>query len=120
MGISRWAALATCGAVTVGAAQSPPPESASSLFSSDTPLHVRIEAPLHTLFAARKDSTQEVVGTLTYTDEGGRPIAVPNVTFSLRGNTSLQEGECTFPKLKARFPKGQLPRINLSRSENGQ
>ena len=49
-------------------------------------------------------------GSLAYTDEStGREAVLDNVGVSLRGNTSLQDGECSFPKLKIQLAHGGRP-----------
>jgi len=123
-------------AVTVFAARSetssPPP-----LFSSARMLRVRIEAPLASLFSStsaakagsqRKDPgparsgrtrnvaktadnakphDEDVAGTLSYEDDSNQTIVLPDVRFSLRGHTSLDPTECTFPKLSATLEPGE-------------
>jgi hypothetical protein len=77
---------------------------ASALFSSFEPLPLELKAPFNDLFEhARTDETYAVTGTLTYRD-GGRPVTIDNVKITLRGNTSRNESECTFPKLKLQLP----------------
>ena len=102
--IARWATLLTFVIATAATARSQHAPGAP-LFSSDSVLHVRLEAPLQTLFtASQKDPDHEVTGTLTYTDDvSGRAVVLSNVTFAVRGHTSTQPSECSFPKLKAKF-----------------
>lgn len=78
----------------------------TQLFAGDTPLQMRLEAPFQTLFARTgKSSAQQITGTLSYVDEAsGRQVVIPGVTFTIRGNTSADTTECSFPKLKAAFP----------------
>jgi hypothetical protein len=104
---ARWAALLTFALGTAAVVQSQHAP-AAPLFSSDSVLHVRLEAPLQTLFsAAQKNPDHEVTGTLTYTDDAsGRPVVLSNVAFAVRGHTSMQPSECSFPKLKAKFAGG--------------
>src|ERR1041384_5024955 len=96
-----WLAFAIATTTVVSAQRSP----VAPVFSGDSVLQVRLEAPLQTLFsAARKDPNHQVTGNLGYTDErSGREVVVHNVAFEVRGHTSVQPTECTFPKLKAKF-----------------
>lgn len=80
---------------------------AEALFASPAPLRLRLQAPLSQLFAARKDPNAEVAGSLAYTDEAGREVVLEQVAVSLRGHTSLDPAECSFPKLKVRFTPGE-------------
>ncbi|HYM24020.1 MAG TPA: hypothetical protein VEU08_12465 [Vicinamibacterales bacterium] len=76
----------------------------SPLFSSYTPLALRLEAPLSDLFGHKSiDDGYSVRGTLSYSDNG-RPVTIRDVKVSVRGHTSRRQGECTFPKLKLDFP----------------
>lgn len=79
-----------------------------ALFSSYTVLDLRLEAPLHKLFAETDEAKgAKVEGTITYTDPAtGRAVTIDGVEISLRGNSSLDDGECTFPKLKLHFRRG--------------
>jgi hypothetical protein len=77
---------------------------APALFSSFEPLPLELKAPFNELFEhARTDESYAVTGTLTYRD-GGRPVSIENVKITLRGNTSRNENECAFPKLKVQLP----------------
>src|SRR5262249_4790065 len=65
---------------------------------------LELKAPFNDLFRhARTDEEYEVTGTLTYHDNE-RPVIIDGVTIGVRGNTSRQENECPFPKLKVRLP----------------
>src|SRR5437773_1192160 len=100
----RWSIGVVLAAGAVGVATAQSPAVTIPLFSSSTVVHLRLTAPLQTLFAARKNLEQQVRGSLAYTDEStGREAVLDNVGVSLRGNTSLQDGECSFPKLKIHF-----------------
>jgi hypothetical protein len=84
------------------------------LFSSYTVVEFHLKAPLADLFAqsdAKNDYT--VDGSLTYTGDDGREIAIDGIRVGVRGNTSRQEMECTFPKLKLHFTKG--PALDASK-----
>jgi len=79
---------------------------APALFSSFEPLPLELKAPFNDLFEhARGDESYSVAGTLTYRD-AGRPVSIDNVKITLRGNTSRNENECAFPKLKVQLPDG--------------
>jgi hypothetical protein len=104
--IARWATLLTFAIGTTAVIRSQPAPG-PSVFSSVSVLQVRLEAPIETLFSAsHKNPDHEVIGTLTYTDDSGRPVVLPNVTFAVRGHTSTQPSECSFQKLKAKFAPG--------------
>jgi len=77
---------------------------APAVFSSFEPLPIELKAPFNELFEhARTDESYAVAGTLTYRDSG-RPVSIENVKNTLRGNTSRNESECAFPKLKVQLP----------------
>jgi len=79
-------------------------DSEAALFSSDRPLTLRLRAPFDDLFARGAKNPDYVVdGSLAYTDSTGRQVAIDGVSVSVRGNSSRQDTECTFPKLKLRF-----------------
>jgi hypothetical protein len=83
------------------AAASVPP-----LFSSYEVLPLQLKAPFNELFErARGDQKFTVAGTLSYTD-GGRQVTIEDVRVGLRGHTSRNENECSFPKLKIALPEG--------------
>src|SRR5215831_19455168 len=93
---------------------------ATSLFSSYEPLTLELKAPFNDLFRhARTDEEYEVTGTLTYHDNE-RPVIIDGVTIGVRGNTSRQENECPFPKLKVRLPDAAARRSALRRAELDQ
>ncbi len=74
--------------------------STPALFSSYDVLEIQLTAPFNELFdRGRRDDRFAVDGTLTYTVEG-RQVTLDRVRLELRGHTSLNRGECTFPKLK--------------------
>jgi hypothetical protein len=76
------------------------------LFSSYDLLTLQLKAPLNELFEhARKDEKFTVEGTLSYAD-GGNHATLENVRVGLRGHTSRNESECSFPKLKVEWRKG--------------
>ncbi|PYR36502.1 MAG: hypothetical protein DMF93_19845, partial [Acidobacteria bacterium] len=59
------------------------------------------------LFAHAQQDNYSVRGALTYQDRG-REVHVPDVKVSVRGNSSRNESECTFPKLKLEWPSASL------------
>jgi hypothetical protein len=77
-------------------------------FSGPGRLELTLTAPLQQLF--KKGYTDEkytVPGTLTYIDAAtGSPTVLRDLAISVRGHTSRDESECTFPKLKIAFAKG--------------
>jgi hypothetical protein len=78
----------------------------AALFSSYDLVELELEAPLNQLFErARTEEDFSVDGSLRYSN-GGQPVAIENVTVSLRGHTSRRETECPFPKLKIALPDG--------------
>ena len=77
--------------------------STPALFSSYEPLALQLKAPLDELFDNRRNTeTYSVVGTLSIGSDAGRK-PIENVKVSLRGHTSRNESECSFPKLKLHF-----------------
>jgi hypothetical protein len=99
------------------------PRAASSvpaIFSADTPIALRIDAPLEELFAnARSDLSYAVEGTIAEAAARGSAL---RVKISLRGHTSRRESECTFPKLKLTFadpPPDGSPFAGLKRMKIG-
>jgi hypothetical protein len=78
----------------------------SPLFSDDDVLQFRLEAPLQKLFDAKGDEDFSVTGTVSYAGPGGE-TTLPGVEIAVRGHTSRRDDECTFPKLKLKFPEGE-------------
>src|SRR5262245_6628031 len=109
--MTRWAAWLTLTLATTAlvSAQRPTGPEGAPVFAGDSVLQLRIEAPLQSLFAdGRKNPDSEVTGTLAYTDEtSGRAVVLRNVVFGVRGHTSIQPTECTFPKLKAKLSRAE-------------
>ena len=105
---SKGFAAVVLAAATAGMAAQIDTPAATLVFSSHTIVRARLEAPLGGLFAAaRKNAEAQVAGTLTYADEAtGRDVVLNDVRISVRGNTSKNETECDFPKLKLRFTPG--------------
>jgi hypothetical protein len=102
-------------AVTVARASAAP--STSGLFSSYEPIALQLTAPLDELIDNGRDTeTYSVVGTLSIGSDAGRSKPIENVKVSLRGHTSRNESECSFPKLKLHFtappPDGPFAGIN--------
>ena len=79
----------------------------AAIFSTYEPLVLRLEAPLDDLFAHAQQDNYSVRGALTYQDRG-REVHVPAVKVSVRGNSSRNASECTFPKLKLEWPSASL------------
>ena len=89
-----------------------PPETAG-IFSSYSVVELTLKAPLADLFAKDEDEDASVVGTLSYRDANGRDVVLDNVSVSERGNSSRQERECRFPKLRLRFEPGDAREASL-------
>jgi len=79
----------------------------AAIFSTYEPLVLRLEAPLDDLFAHAQQANYSVHGALTYQDRR-REVRVPDVKVSVRGNSSRNASECTFPKLKLEWPSASL------------
>ena len=76
-------------------------------FAGDTPLHVRLEAPLNELFAHAQQDGYAVRGSLIWRERNGDQ-RLDDVKVTIRGNTSRRRTECTFPKLKLAWPGGSV------------
>ncbi len=77
---------------------------APGLFASRAPLAFQLRAPFDTLFArSAHDDDFSITGSLAYTDTNGRAVHIDGIAISVRGNTSKQDTECTFPKLRLRL-----------------
>src|SRR5947209_6799174 len=99
-----WAILAA--GLSLFGAQSAPP-APGDLFSSYGVVNVTLEAPLEDLFSKSQNNAEHAVkGVLRFADAAGHDTAIENIDVSVRGNTSKNETECSFPKLKLRFPAG--------------
>jgi hypothetical protein len=73
--------------------------------SGDGTAALTLEAPLRELFEkGQEDENFSVSGKVTYKDASGQDVVLPDVRVSVRGHTSRRETECTFPKLKLKFP----------------
>jgi hypothetical protein len=71
----------------------------------DTTAVLTLEAPFKELFErGQEDENYTVGGTVTYKDDDGKEMVFRDVRISVRGHTSRRESECTFPKLKLKFP----------------
>jgi hypothetical protein len=82
-----------------------PPAETPDFLDSDTTATLTLEAPLKDLFArGLEDENVSVNATVTYKDASGKDVVIPDVKVSVRGHTSRRETECTFPKLKLKFP----------------
>jgi len=102
----RFAAAVALVALSIGAG--PAQRGSSHLFSSSDVLAFRLTAPFNQLFAtADDDSNLAVTGTVTY-GPAGRETNIEGVKVSLRGHTSREGRECTFPKLKLQIPADHL------------
>ena len=106
------AAVALAGGQPASSAQTPNHANArhdfsAAIFSTYEPLVLRLEAPLDDLFAHARQDNYSVRGALTYQDRG-REVSVMDIRVSVRGNSSRNASECTFPKLKLEWPSASL------------
>jgi hypothetical protein len=77
---------------------------ADRLFSSYAPLSITLEAPFDDLLRqVRQKVPHPVMATLSYRDPEAGDVRLANVELSVRGHTSLEAGQCEFPKLKLKF-----------------
>jgi hypothetical protein len=74
------------------------------LFADDSPLALRIEAPLRRL-ARMKDDRSEIDGKVRYTDASGRPVEL-TAKLRVRGKSRLRV--CDFPPLRLNFARSEL------------
>jgi hypothetical protein len=84
------------------------------LLESTTTARLTLEAPLHKLFSENKpdDDRAFVPGTLSFKDpDTGADVVVRDIEVSVRGHTSRNDAECTFPKLKLKAKPGGTLRI---------
>lgn len=79
----------------------------ADFFSGSAPLSLRLEAPLDDLFTHAQQDGYAVRGTLTWRD-GNAEHRLDAVRITVRGNTSRNEHECSFPKLKVSWPGGAV------------
>jgi hypothetical protein len=100
-----WRAAA-CALLLAVPAFAPPPAS-DSLFDAVEPLPLVLEAPLRQLFdRGVADEQYSVPARVSYVDASGRESKPFRIELSVRGHTSRRETECSFPKLKIKFPGG--------------
>jgi hypothetical protein len=98
----RYVVVVGLAAFTVARPSAAP--STPELFSSYEPLALQLKAPLDELIDdGRNTETYSVVGTLSIGSDTSRSRPIENVKVSLRGHTSRNESECSFPKLKLHF-----------------
>ena len=91
------AVVLACGALAFA-------DATSGLFSTQQPMALQLRAPFDDLFAkSGHDPAYAVDGSIAYTAADGHIIHIDGVRISVRGNSSKQESECTFPKLKLRL-----------------
>lgn len=86
----------------------------SRLLDGTTTLALTLDAPLHTLFAntSGDDDRVFVPGTLSFKDpQTGADVVLRDIEVSVRGHTSRNDAECTFPKLKLKAKPGGSIRI---------
>src|SRR6185437_7931455 len=87
-----------------------------TVFASYEPLELRLRAPFDDLFAqSAHDAGYTVAGSIAYRAADGSDRSIDGVTFSVRGNTSRQDSECSFPKLKLRLPPGAAREASVFR-----
>jgi hypothetical protein len=96
----------------------------SGLLDGSSTVTLTLEAPLKKLFAksdphASRDDRTFVAGRVVYKDpDTGAEVALSDVEVSVRGHTSRNEEECTFPKLKIRARPGGALRIGTHCGES--
>jgi hypothetical protein len=79
----------------------------SSVLTQRGVLELTLSAPFADLFAHVDDSGRHVTGRLAWRDaDTGREETLDGLSIAIRGHTSKQASECTFPKLKIDLPKG--------------
>jgi hypothetical protein len=84
------------------------------LLDGTTTISLTLEAPFRKLFANKSadDDRVFVPGTLSYKDpDTGADVVLRGVEVSVRGHTSRNDAECTFPKLKLKAKPGGALRI---------
>jgi hypothetical protein len=85
-------------------------ESLQDFFSSPSVFELTVQAPLQELISrGRREPDLTVPGKLLYRVPDGRQVLIDGIRMSLRGNTSLEESECEFPKLRLRLPPNRPP-----------
>lgn len=112
MSVRRLVPFAILLSTTVGMAQKAP--KLNRLLDGTSTIALTLEAPLRTLFANKTgdDADAFVQGTLSYADpETGAAVVLRGVEVSVRGHTSRNDAECTFPKLKLKARPGGSIRI---------
>jgi hypothetical protein len=82
------------------------PTHAQALFTDNSILQVRIEAPLETLYRERPDD-EYLDGSLSYTEADGR-IQRFDVRLQTRGRFRRQRSTCPFPPVRLNFKTGDL------------
>lgn len=82
------------------------PTHAQALFTDDSILQVRIEAPLETLSGERPDD-EYLDGSLSYTEADGRMQRF-DVRLQTRGRFRRQRSTCPFPPVRLNFKTGDL------------
>jgi len=91
--------------LSTGWLPSPRTSKLNQLLDGTTTLSLTLEAPLQKLFAYKSADDERVFvpGTLSYKDPGsGSNVVVSGLEVSVRGHTSRNDEECTFPKLKVK------------------
>lgn len=78
--------------------------SAPPLFASDDLLKITLSAPFTDIKKFRNKETLYEQASVSYTNDQGNTVEIP-VTLSLRGNSRLDFGTCTFPPLRLKFNK---------------
>ena len=105
--------LAVKAGPTVSATEERAPK-LNRLLDGTTTAQLTLEAPIHKLFAEKKadDDRAFVPGTLSFKDpDTGADVVVRDIEVSVRGHTSRNDAECTFPKLKLKAKPGGTLKI---------
>jgi hypothetical protein len=87
------------------------------LFSSFAIVEFTLKAPLAELFADER-ADAAVTGAVSVRGADGGEVTIDHVLVSERGNTSKQENECRFPKLKLRFEASDAREASIFQHKN--
>ena len=93
------------------------------LFLSSHVIQISLDADLDSLFAQARVLVEEgdieaakllsVDGVIQYIEPGSKKKIRTPVKIEVKGNSSLSNDECTFPKLKIKFDRKNLPKFGL-------
>lgn len=95
------------GTVLVGVAGTAPPAFGDPLFESETPLSIRISAPLRTMARDRDEDPEYRAGTLDLLEEGAAAASF-TIKIKPRGKSRRDRKICRFPPLRVNFRKREV------------